>query len=130
MIVRDICNRQTKVTCRNELDVVLSQRRDDGANAFWLSHDGKEYPSLALLVKDELASATYFPEDRDAGYVPVGNLAGLPVEESTRFSISSFEADDLLVDNDAVLPTTLAMKLADEFFHSDALPPAVEWQQL
>ena len=64
--------------------------------------------ALALLVRGELASVHYFPEDRDAGYVPVGNLAGLPAGEVTTFSISEHQADDVVVVSDAVVPVSLA----------------------
>src|SRR3954451_17826563 len=95
----DIFNQQTTVTSPAELRAVLTQRREDGANSFWLSHEEKDYPHLALLVKGEVASVTYFPKDRDAGYVPVGNLAGLPTGEMTAFSISRHKADDVFVMN-------------------------------
>ena len=130
MTVCDIFNQQTTVNNPTELRAILTQRREDGANSFWLSHDGKDYPHLALLVTGELASVHYFPKDRDAGYVPIGNLARLPSEGTTTFSISRYKADDVLVVNDAVLPVSLAAKIAEEFFHSDALPTGINWLHL
>ena len=129
MLVSDIFDQQTTVSSAAELRAVLNQRRGDGVNSFWLSHDGRDYPQLTLLLKGELASLTYFPSDGDAGYVPVGNLSALPTGE-VAFSISAHEADDLFVVNDAVLPTSLAVKIAEEFLNSDALPTGLKWMHL
>ncbi|MFL5244889.1 MAG: hypothetical protein ACJ8FY_22535 [Gemmataceae bacterium] len=126
----NIFNQQTTVNTPADLRAILTESREDGANSFWLSHEGKNYPHLALLVKGELATVTYFPKDRDAGYVPVGNLAGLPTGEMTAFSVSQYKADDVFVVNDAVLPVSLAVKIAEEFFHSDALPTGLKWLHL
>jgi hypothetical protein len=130
MTVCDIDNNQITVSRLAELDALLMKRRSDGANAFWLAHDGKQYPHLALLVKGELASVHYFPEDSDAGYIPSGNLAQLPVREMSRFSISKHQADDVHVVNDSVLPMSVAVQVAREFFRSDALPTAITWEKL
>ncbi len=130
MLVSDIFNRQTTVNSPAELHAVLSQRREDGANSFRPSHEGKDYPHLALLVKGKLASATYFSKDDDAGYVPAGNLAALPIGKLTTFSISRYRAEDVSVVNDAVLPVSLAVEIAEEFFHSDALPSSLRWAHL
>ena len=86
MLVYDIFNQQTTVNSPAELHAILSQRREDGANSYRLSHEGKDYPHLALLVKGKLASVTYFSMDDDAGYVPAGNLAALPIGKLTTFS--------------------------------------------
>lgn len=130
MLVYDIFNQQTTVNSPAELHAILSQRREDGANSYRLSHEGKDYPHLALLVKGKLASVTYFSMDDDAGYVPAGNLAALPIGKLTTFSISRHGADDVLVMNDAVLPDSLAVEIAEEFFHSDALPSSLSWVHL
>lgn len=130
MMVCDIFNQQTTVTSPAELRAILTQRREDGANSFWLSHEGKDYPHLALLAKGEVAWVTYFPKDRDAGYVPVGNLAGLTPGKLTTFSISRHKADDVCVMNEGVLPISLAVTIAVEFFHTDALPTSINWLHL
>jgi hypothetical protein len=130
MIVCDINNKQHEVNSVAELDAVLVQRRHDGANAFWLAHDGKKYPHLALLVNGQLASVHYFPKDRDAGHIPVGNLAHLLDGEMTAFPISQYPADDVFVTNDAVVPVPVAIGVAYEFFQSDARPTGLAWQRL
>jgi hypothetical protein len=128
MLVCDIAHVERRVSSTDELDTLLGQRRGDGANAFWFVHEGKAYPRLALLVRGELASVHYFPADRDAGYVPVGNLAGLPAGAVSRFSIGAHPADDMFVVNDAVVP--VALRVAHEFFRSDAMPAVISWEKL
>jgi immunity protein Imm1 of predicted polymorphic toxin system len=130
MVVCDIASNETTVNNLKELDAVLMKRRSDGANAFWLVHDAMPYPRLALLVNGDLGFVNYFPEDRDAGYIPTGNLARLPAQEMSKFPISEYPADDLVLVNDAVLPISVAVQVAHEFFQSDALPKAITWEKL
>jgi hypothetical protein len=114
----------------NELETILMKRYGDGFNSFWLSHDGGDYPTLSLLVKGDLATLNYFPEEYDAGFRSVGKTPRLKLGESTTFAMSNNRADDVVVLNDAVLPFTAALTAAKEFFLSKDLPRCVEWMRL
>lgn len=112
-----------------ELDAILMKRCGD-FNSFWLSHDDDAYPMLSLLVKNDLATLTYFPREFDAGFSSVGTVSELDREASTVFAISHNRADDLVVLNSAVLPFSTAVLVAREFFRAKDLPTAVEWREL
>jgi hypothetical protein len=114
----------------HELETILKRRCGNGFNSFWLSHRDEEYPTLSLLVKDELASLTYLPKELDAGFSSIGRMPDLKEGGTITFSISKNRADDVVVSNDAVLPFSAALQAAKEFFHSKGLPQSVEWLQL
>jgi hypothetical protein len=119
-----------EATSVEELDTILKTRHGDGVNAFWLSHGTDAYPTLSLLVKGDLATLNYVPEEHDAGFRSVGKMPGLKLGETTTFSMSNNRADDVVLLNNAVLPFSAALKAAREFFLSKALPRSVEWMQL
>ena len=114
----------------HELETILMRRCDKGSNSFWLSHGDEEYPTLSLLVKDELASLNYIPKEFEAGYSSLGRMPELDERGTTCFSISKNPADDVFVSNDAVLPFSAALRAAKEFFYSKGLPQSIEWIQL
>jgi hypothetical protein len=113
-----------------ELEAVLMRRYKNDLNAFWLAHRNGEYPTLSLLVKEDLASLNYIPKEHVAGLRSVGNMPHLNSGETTRFSISNNSGDDLFVLNDAVLPFSAALRAAKEFFFSEDPPQSIEWLQL
>ena len=129
MKVVDI-NGVSEPTNIHELEIILIRRCGNGFNAFWLSHEGEEYPMLSLLVNDDLATLNYVPKECDAGFRSVGRMPDLAPGETTTFSISNNRADDVVVLNDAVLPFSVALQAAKEFFFSKDLPKAVEWLEL
>ncbi|MFN0017871.1 MAG: hypothetical protein ACKVP0_06400 [Pirellulaceae bacterium] len=114
----------------HELETLLMRRCENGLNCFWLSHGDEEYPTLSLLVKDEVASLNYIPKEFDAGFVSVTSMPVLKKGETTTFSISKNAADDVVVSNESVLTFSAALRAVKEFFHSKALPELVEWLQL
>lgn len=114
----------------HELETILMRRRDNRFNSFWLSHGGAEYPTLSLLVKDDLATLNFIPREFDAGFSSVGTVADLTPEGTTTFLVNNNRADDVVVLNQAVLPFSVALQAAREFFFSKDLPRSVEWVQL
>jgi hypothetical protein len=129
MQIEDMGNKWT-VDNLKELDRVLRTRHENGANAFWITHDDTKYPLLSLLVKDDLAFLQFFRKDRDAGFASVGRLPGMNAGEVTAFPTSKNRADDLLVQNDAIVPFSVAFAAVKDFFRSQDLPRGVEWQEL
>jgi hypothetical protein len=114
----------------HELEAILMKRLGDGYNSFWLSHDDEEYPTLSVLVKGNLTTLYFMPKEFDAGLNSVGNMVELTPGETTTFSISNSLADDVVVLNDAVVPFSVALQAAKEFFSSKELPRSVKWLPL
>lgn len=113
-----------------DLGNVLLVRHGDENNCFWLVHDGSELPQMGVLVKGELSSNTYLPQDGHAGFNSIGGVSGLKEGGSTRFSISTHQADDLECCNEFVLMFPKALDIAKEFFKSPEMPKSIEWFEL
>ena len=117
-----------RVVSDNDLKSVLMRRVRDGANNFWLAHDGREFPTLAILVKSEIACLYYMPQ-RGINFQSMGEIAGVEGTD-TSFTIS-LDGEQIEVQNSAVVPFRLALAAAIEFFDdADRLPPSVGWSEL
>ena len=112
-----------------ELEGVLVKRYNEDSNSLWLCHGSKRHPALALLVRGDLAGIHYFPKDSHPGFVPTGNLAGLPRGEQTVFYMGR-SGEEIQVLNDAIVPFAVALAVAKEFFGSEALPKSIRWNEL
>lgn len=112
------------------LKFALMQRCEGSFNAFWLSHDGEDYLMLSIVVSDEWASINYLPKEFDVGFSSIGKGDSRVNAGTILFRISKSRADDLAVHADAVLSFSDALKVAQEFFHSNKLPQGIEWLQL
>ena len=113
-----------------ELERILLRRHGKGLNAFWLSHESQEYPTLSILVKGDLAALHYIPTEDEAGFRSAGKMPGLEPSGTTSFSMSENPADDVEELNDSILPFSVALSVAKEFFVSNELPAAIEWLEL
>ena len=122
-------NKQYTAASVEEVADILRTRFDTNSNSFNLSHDDDEYPLLSILVKDELATLSYFARDNEPGWVPTGSATGSKAE-TTLFHISRYPADDLQVQNDAVVSFATALNAAAEFFNSKELPTSINWLEL
>src|SRR5258708_24352385 len=112
-----------------DLETLLMRRDGHGANGFWLSHESALYPTLSLLVKDDLAYLHYVPKENEAGFRSVGKMASVLPGKMTTFFINK-DGDQITVLNDAVLPFSAALRAAKPFFFSTELPQSVQWLQL
>lgn len=113
-----------------ELERVLLRRHGKDANAFWLSHATQEYPKLSILVNADLAAIHYIPAEFQAGFRSVGKTPGLESRGTTVFSISKYSGDNIEEPNESVLPFSVALSVATEFFNRSELPTGVEWEEL
>jgi hypothetical protein len=113
-----------------DLEAILLRRHERGLNAFWLSREGQEYPTLSILVNGNLAALHYIPTEHEAGYRSVGGMPGLEPGGTTSFSLSECPADDVGELNESVLSFSVALSVAKEFFASNELPTAIEWLDL
>jgi len=117
------------VTSPADIATAMRTRHGAGRNAFWLSHGNKEFPSISIMVSGDLAYVHYFPKEGHPGFASVGNLPGLrPGEDSVFFMHNSDEPIGVM--NEAVVPFRDALKAAQEFAISSALPKSIQWSEL
>jgi hypothetical protein len=111
-----------------DIEVALGKRHGNGINSFWLTHGGKRYPAINIMVKGDLATVHYLPKHRDAGFVSVGEVAGPRANETTIFFVGPTE--EIWVANYQLVPFSDALKAAQEFAISKTLPKSIQWFEL
>jgi hypothetical protein len=118
------------LTTRLEIERALSKRHDAGINSFWLSHGTEQRPAINIMVNGDLAYVHYFPDEDHPGYASVGALSHLPRGGITNFfdGPSGGEPFDIL--NEAVVPFSEALKVAQEFAVSKEMPKCIPWRSL
>jgi hypothetical protein len=128
MVICDI-NGNHEVHSVVELESVLAKRHAGGSNSFWLAVSPGSYPQLAVLVSNNYATLNYLPREQDAGLRSVGGGTDLEPSGSTSFLISSL-GDRIPALNDAIVPVSVALDAAKEFFADQHLPMSVNWVEL
>jgi len=108
------------------LDSAMCKQNEKGANEIWLWRNDSRFPALAILTRQNAAYAQYFP---GAGHPGFMSLAESQVDESTIFYAGG-AGDEQEISNGNVIPLSVAVVLAQEFFSSQALPQSIEWQEL
>ena len=63
-----------------DFESILNVRYGSVVNEFWIS-DEEEMPCLAILVNNDFASLTYFPEDGHPGFQSVGMDTDLELDD-------------------------------------------------
>ena len=111
-----------------ELESVLSIRCGDGVNEFWISGD-KDIPCLAVLVNNDYANLTYFPEDGHPGYQSIGMDTDLRPEGTTIFYTNT-QDEEIEVYNDTVVPFAKALEAVKEYFITSTIPSCIKWREL
>ena len=112
-----------------DLESVLRRRYGRGVNSFWLSHADEKNPTLSMLVKGELATLTYFPQESHPGFTSIGKMEGLDPDEMTIFYLDTPEQEQEIM-NSSVVAFSSAVEAAKEFFNSRNLPTAIKWSEL
>ena len=109
-----------EVSDATELENALNRRYGKEANSFWLTHSPSKSPSLAILVKGDLASLNYFPG---------GEVDGLNPEEMSIFYLDNPNQEQEVL-NSSIVPFSDALKTAKELLASKELRSAIEWFEL
>jgi len=113
---------------QDALNIVLKRRYGANANEFWLSADAP-FPSLSILVRDDLASVHYFPEEGHPGYSLVGGQSELERGGSTIFFTNS-PSEEIEIANEMIVPFSIALQVAHQFFASPTRPTSHTWYEL
>jgi hypothetical protein len=112
-----------------EIEAALRTRHGAGRNAFWLSDGSKEFPAINIMVIGELAYVHYFPARRNPGFASIGAVPGLKPGEETEFFPDDTD-EPLEIMNEAVVRFSDALKAAQEFGISAAMPNCIQWSEL
>ena len=119
----------SNVTSPAEVEAALGKRHGGGRNSFWLSHGAELFPVINIMVKGDLAYLDYFPSDGHPGLASVGRSLNLsPGGYTTFFPDDTNERLEIM--NEAVVPFSDALKAAQEFAISKALPKCIQWFEL
>jgi hypothetical protein len=111
------------------IEAALSKRYGAGRNAFWLYHGSEGHPAINIMVNGDLAYVHYFPEDRHPGFASVGTVPSLrPGGDTIFFPDDTDDTFDIV--NEAVVRFSDALKVAQEFAISPALPKSIQWSEL
>jgi hypothetical protein len=116
------------VTKPEDVEVALNKRHVGGINAFWLSHGTEKFPAIGILVKGELANVHFFPRERHPGFTSVANVFDHRSNETSIFFVRPTEKT--WVRNDALVPFSDALKVAQEFAASKVMPKCIQWFEL
>ena len=116
------------VTNPADIDAALSKRHGKGINAFWLSHGTEKFPAICILVKGDLAHVHYFHKDRDPGFASVAKVPSPNPNETSVFFVRPTEK--IWIRNGAVIPFSDALRVAQEFSISKAMPKCIQWFEL
>jgi hypothetical protein len=111
-----------------DITAVLNKRDDRGINSFWLRHGSEKYPAINIMVKGDLAKAHYFPRRGHPGYASVAKSLGPRPNETSIFFVNPTEKVWVL--NSALIPFSDALKVAQEFATSTAMPKCIRWDSL
>ena len=121
-------NGEINISTESEFAAALGKRYGNQANDFYLTYDGKDYPALQILIRDDLSYLYYYPYDGHAGFRSEG-AKSKEYGSNTTFYLGS-PTKEFEVLSDAVVPASEAIRAALEFFTSDKLPNAVRWFEL
>jgi hypothetical protein len=128
MSIRDFDGNHKALTDDDVNAVLSSRRRVDNAmvNSFWLSYE-TGFPCMSIMVRDDLATVWYAPQESHAGYVSATNLNMLQRGATTSFY---FDKDRQDVSNDVIIKWEDALETAKQFFRSSDLPNTIRWIEL
>jgi hypothetical protein len=112
-----------------EIEAALSKRHGAGINSFWLSQGGEKRPTINIMVNGDLAYVHYFPDDDHPGFASVGGLSKLSRGGITHF-FPGLTAEPFDILNEAVVPFSSALKVAQEFAISSTMPRCIAWSSL
>jgi hypothetical protein len=111
-----------------DIAAALSKRDGRGINSFWLYHGAEKYPTINIMVKGDLAYVHYFLKHRHPGYASVAKVLGPRPNETSIFFL--YPTEKVWVRNDALVPFSDALKVAQEFATSTEMPKCIQWNSL
>ena len=111
-----------------DLERILKMRYGNAVNEYWI-YGEDTFPCLAVLVKDNCASLTYFPNDNHAGFCSITMDDNVDNDGTTIFYVNT-PTEEIEVDNGCIVPFANALEAVKEFFVSLSKPSCLEWVEL
>lgn len=112
-----------------ELREILSMRYDNDANSFEIVPFEKDLPHLTVIIKQKSATLYYLESFDKPGFVPDNTDNNLDQDNFTMLYYGSpHSAEDIW--NRQIVSDSDAMRAAEEFAVTMALPTAVQWVAL
>ena len=112
----------------NSMLSILNLRYGKGVNEFWIYGEDR-FPCLAILVNNDYANLTYFPEDGHPGFQSIAMDTDLNMKDISIFYTNTPD-EEIEIDNDAIVPFSRAVEATKEFFTSLSLPTCLKWLEL
>jgi hypothetical protein len=112
-----------------ELREILATRYGNDANSFEIVPFGKHVPHLTIVVKQNLSVLNYFDSTDTAGFVSDNPDNNLDQNGFTTFYYQSPISGEEYW-NRQIVSASDAMRAAEEFAVTIALPTAVRWVEL
>lgn len=126
MIIEDF-DGEVEVTRPEEIEAAM-RKRHDGFNSFWLYQGDEQYPSIAILAKEDFANIHYFPKERHPGFQSVADKPVANPRETTVFF--NRPTEEVWITNYSIIPFSDALKVAQEFAVSPKLPKCITWTEM
>lgn len=119
-----------KVDCSSleELNSTLANRHENNINEFELYGDG-QYPYLTILVNGQWACVHFFQSEDDCGHYASCDENLLNEDGYTTFYIGLPTAETE-ISNNLVIPFSLALTIAQDFFLFSKMSEKVKWFEL
>jgi hypothetical protein len=112
----------------NELRDALSVRYDGGVNSFEITPIGLEVPHLTVIIKHDVATLHFESAEKGqfAVHNPGNNL------DPDGFTILYYGSPNEIQEtwNPQIVTTSDALRAAEEFATTQALPTSIQWTEL
>jgi len=126
-------HRTWSATDEATLAQVLRSRDRAGGGQFWLAHDERPYPAVAIRISGDLGDVHFFPFEGHPGFRALAP-ASMGPEHGGKVTTLVYEGCDPASGEDTpgefILPVDTVVALAREFFRTGARPAGASWFEL
>jgi hypothetical protein len=118
-----------QVDRESDIDTAMARRYGDGFNEFFIYREGQEFPYLAILVRVDIATIFFFPEDGHPGFRAFKAQDAARDEENVMFYIADF-ADSVQSPAEFIVPAAASVAVAKNFLRTGSMSPMLDWLEL
>ena len=107
-----------------EVIAILEMRNNNNENEYWISLELK-FPCMALLVKNDVSSVHYFPNEDSAGFRALKSDIGLG--EAVQITIGGHQYE---IESEAIIPVDEVISAVLYFYDNHVQPNNFVWDEL